>query len=644
MQYATVTRPEQLAEIVQRVTEVGGFAFDVETMGTDRGNPRKGRVTWLSIATDGYAWAIPMGHPNGELIYEWPKLNAKGKDRFYRLGKCYSELNPKYDFSVETHRLFEDPPPQLSRIVVFRALRPIFFSEDLEKVGHNVKFDIHAVSQHYPEMIAPPYYDTHIAAWLKDVTKRGNLKLDDLAEEMLGMKVEKGVGKEIERHAFSVVAHYGALDAHATWLLYRYMEENIFAPSRTLALLRDLEMSVLEPVLEMEANGTRIDTDALAVAGQRLRRKIRNSEEAAMSLAGRPFNINSNPDKQQLLYNDLGLKPTKLTPGGRKKPEGQRTIKDFSVDHESLEALVGGRHTGLIEQILAYQKFSKLYGTYVVPYVGDEDRPSALDRGRIHTQFVQTGAESGRFSSRNPNLQNVPSRSEDGRLLREVFVADDGEMLVVADYSQIEPRIIASLSGDKTMIQSYLDGGDVYQTVADRLGVTRPVGKELVLSIAYGVGPAKISARTGLSQREAKDLMTFFAEEFRAIPRHKASVIVKARRTGYAETVLGRRRRLPHIRLSNYELAGKAERQAYNHRIQGSAADVMKLALVGIYDVLPVEARMLMTVHDEVVVSAPEHMAEEVGSVLRTQMEAIDLFTVPLVASVGIAHSWGGAH
>jgi DNA polymerase-1 len=547
----------------------------------------------------------------------------------------------------------------MRREEVFRMLEPLFFNENVEKVGHNVKFDLHAVSQHYGYLPDPPYYDTHIAAWLDDVTKRGKLGLQDCVKRYLRWDLEKGVGERIEAHAFSVVAKYSALDAQATWDLYQHLEKYVFGHDKTLARLRDLEMSVLEPVLEMESTGTRIDTNVLAGIGAGLEQRIAAAEKVCVAMAGRvegkPFNLRSNRQKQIVLYERRKLRPTVPTPKGKEKMNRGETLEttDWSVSADALNDLT---HDALVQQLQSHAMLTKLHGTYVIPYLGGdvvrsvngkekhEHVESKLEAGRIHTQFVQTGAESGRFSSRNPNLQNVPNRSPEGRQIRKVFVADPDEMLIVADYSQIEPRIIASLSGDKTMVETYRDGGDVYQAVADRMGVSRQAGKTLVLAIAYGVGPSKIANDIGCSMQEARGLMSYFEGAFTAVPRHKAKVIAAARRNLYSSTVLGRKRRLPEIKARDREVAGKAERQAYNHRIQGSAADVMKLALVGIYDALPSEARMLMTVHDEVVVSAPKDFAHLVGEIVKTQMESVTLFDVPLVAEVGIGQRWSDAH
>ena len=668
MKYTLVTKTEQLDEIHIYARKHGAFAFDVETTGDNRSNPRLAPVTWLSIATQDKTWVIPMGHPNGKVLLVDPELNSAGVQRKAKhmirhgRGLLYEEYNPNTNFKTTTRVTFGPPPEQLSRAQVFTLLEPLFFDEDLVKIGHNVKFDLHAVTKYYGRAPAAPYYDTLVGVWLLDPNKvtRRKLNLKDCAADILKRDVEKGVGENVALHSFDEVARYSAIDAQVTWDLYVELERRFKIGGRKKQLLRDLEMSVLEPSLEMEATGTRIDLPLLEEIGKDFLDMAEASKMTAIRMVGplngKPFNVASNKQKQEVLYGRLGLRPTILTPGGQKKQEAgeELTIYDYSVNHEALSAM---EKEPVVSFLLQFQKYSKLHGTYVLPYTGGEVTkdgkvtviPSGLEKGRIHGSFKQHGTESGRFSSSNPNLQNIPNRSTDGRRLREVFIADEGCVLVVADYSQIEPRIIASLSGDKTMVRTYHDGGDVYQVVADRLGVERPVGKELVLSIAYGIGPTTIASRTGMSTQQARDLMSFFTMEFSAVPKHRAKVINQARLNKYAVTVTGRRRPLlpfRHPRSFGPQETAKAERQAYNHHIQGSAADVMKLALVGIYDALPEEARLLMTVHDEVVVQAPENMAEDVAKIVKEEMELAGdgLFTVPMVAEVGMGHRWADAH
>jgi DNA polymerase I-like protein with 3'-5' exonuclease and polymerase domains len=652
---AIITTIEELDQLVDEYLLQKEFAFDVETIGDNRDNPHIADVVWISLATGGRSDVIPMGHPNGELIWERPELLKSGQ-RKVDAGKSREDLR-ETDFSkTKIEYNFGPPPPQLERWQVFPRLEPLFFSSRL-KIGHNIRFDLHAVKKYfggeYPE---GPYYDTLIASWLLDVTRKGKLGLADCVERELGEILVKGIGKDISIHSFDDVAKYSLLDAEYTWRVKMALDVQYHAlTSPNTRYLLDLEHEVLHPVLEMESTGVLIDHDLLEQIDKGLREDIDGLQGLIYNLAGRKFNIRSNKHKQEILFGPkseggLGLKPLKPTPTAAKKPEAERGPEDWSVDYETLLAY---EKVPLIHTMLQHSAKVKLHGTYVLPYLGGVpvrdagDTPKIIESrlrngNRLYGQFLQFGTESGRFSSREPNLQNIPSRSEDGKKLRGIFIADPGSVLIVADYSQIEPRIIASLSGDATMIRTYLDGGDVYQAVADRMGVNRPAGKELVLSIAYGVGSAKISVRIGCTVKEARDLMDFFAHKFPSIIQHKNRVISRARRDRYSETIMGRRRPLPRIGWTSQEEKAGAERQAYNHLIQGSAADIMKIALVNIYCELPPEAKMLMTVHDEVVVQAKEEIAEEVADIIKREMEAAKpkIIRVPLLAEVNIAHSW----
>lgn len=642
---------DDLGNLVDYYSEVDAFAFDVETIGDQRADALQAPVVWLSLATDGRCDTIPMGHPNGNFLSERPKPNKKGEERMLR-GVDYADLNPKYDFLVEMERFYDPVPDQLERGFVFGQLSPLFESDAL-KIGHNIKFDLHAVSKYYGDQPPTgPYYDTMIAAWVLDAslgrTKGKLLNLKDTARRELKEVVEKGIGENIALWGFDEVAKYSLIDADVTWRLWQALEKK-FATRPKMRWVRDLEMEVMHAILEMESNGVLIDEDRLREIGKDLLRDMDLIQAQMYLMAGRKFNIRSNRDKQEILYSSkkdggLGLRPMKLTETGAKKSESALTIYDYSTDQESLAVHEGNE---FVDALHLYSGKAKLHGTYVLPYIGDVETKveRKLRKGRIYAQFVQHGAESGRMSSRNPNLQNVPARSDDGKKLREVFIADPGHLLISADYSQIEPRIIASLSGDKTMIATYRDGGDVYQAVADRMNVTRDAGKKLVLSISYGIGAPKISRDIGCSIREARDLMDFFAARFTAIPRHKNVVISRARKDKFSETMFGRRRPFPEIMSSDDMKRSYAERSAYNFVIQGSAADIMKIALANLYAALPQEAQLLMTIHDEVVVQAPADMVEEISAIIQLEMEAArpPSLVVPLVADVGHGLTWKDA-
>jgi DNA polymerase-1 len=267
-----------------------------------------------------------------------------------------------------------------------------------------------------------------------------------------------------------------------------------------------------------------------------------------------------------------------------------------------------------------------------------------LVNGMIYADFVQWGAETGRFSSRNPNLQNVPApHTAHGKAIRNLFTAPEGYQLVVADYSQIEPRIIAAMSKDPIMLKNYQDGGDIYTTVGDTMGVNRKAGKALVLAMAYGVGPDKISRQIGCSVTDAKALLTDFSSKFPAVSQYRTKVIGLARNKGYITTILNRRRNLPDINSRTMSLRASAERQAFNTRIQGSAADIIKLAMIRAHKLIPKGAKLLLTVHDELVTITPVELVEQTKDAIREAMEGIDLLPIPLIADIKVVTKWGEA-
>jgi DNA polymerase I-like protein with 3'-5' exonuclease and polymerase domains len=661
---SVITTEEQLSEMVEHYLKQDAWVWDTEANGPKATNPldTSTQLRWMSFACEDRADSVPMGFPNGEYLPGYPRLapNKKGNERMTR-GIAYEDLNPKYDLSVQYESEFSPPPSHLKVTEALPILEPMFRS-GATKIAHNLRYDAHITARHmgfYPEN---PYWDTMIAAWVEDSRRqRGRgLSLQACVERDLGGKIKKGVGENILAHSFSEVSHYALRDAQWEWFLYLYQIED-----PRIVRLMTLEMQVMNPVLEMESTGVRIDKPRLAEIDGVLRAAIDAAQYQVFRAARKKFNLRSTQQKQELFYlpkseGGLGIRAAKPTKGGAKKPEKQRTIYDYSVDNAVMEANAA-KHP-LIRHMIEFGQLTKIHGTYVVPYLGgdievyDESGDSSVKHvetqlidGRIFGQFKQFGAESGRFSSSQPNLQNIPSRSEIGKRVREAFVPDEGHLMIVADYSQIEPRIIASLSEDPTMLHTYRDGGDVYEAVADRMGVQRSTGKTLVLAIAYGVGAAKISADIGCSTLEARELMVYFANKFPKIGQHKNRVIGRARNTHrkepWSETLLGRRRILPALRWTNEDLRSEAERQAYNHRIQGTAADIMKLALVNVHAGLPDSAKMLLTVHDEIVITVPEDEADEVAKIVKEEMETSSIpgITVPLIADVNVVSRWSEA-
>lgn len=656
-EYLLVQTADELRDCVDHYLAQDAWAFDVETTGTHRGDPIRNHVVWIALSSGDRTDVIPMGHPHGDLLEVKYPLLKSGLER-------QAEGKPlrKTDYSIDIRKaefIWSPAPEQLDRSAVFRALEPLFAGPAV-KIGHNVKFDINSVSKYLPAPPVGPYFDTMVAEWCLNSGNFGRLSLDACAERTLGITVEKGVGKQIEAHAFDVVADYASIDARVTYLLGERLSDLL--DEEGVAQVFDLEMQVLEVLADMERTGVCVDQDLLATLDNEFAERTEEARLMAWAAAGETFNLASVPTKQRLLFTPKkdggqGLRGTVLTPAGEKKVRagGTPELSDYSTSAKALQTFAS--KSELAQALLDHAKFGKLRTTYTRPYLGgDRTRQrgnkeatewveSRVVDGRIHTRYIQSRVETGRLSSKEPNLMNVPSRSEEGKKIRDLFIATHGYTLVQADYSQIEPRIIADLSGDPTMLETYRSGGDIYLTVADKLGVDRNTGKTLVLAIAYGIGPAAIAESNNMTKTQAQELMSFFRAQFPRIDRHKRVVLSSANKHNppYTETVLGRRRYLPGLKSRDEGIVAYSQRQAYNHVIQGSAADVMKLALVRIRKMLPDYGRMLLTVHDEIVTEVPHQHVDETVEIVRQAMESVGdrWFSVPLVADVKVADRWG---
>lgn len=662
-----ITTKEQLEDLVEFYSKVDAFAFDVETVGENRIQPVVNDVLWISLATEGRTDVIPMGHPNGEFLH-WDKELLLSGQRKVAAGKALTDADYSKNQAKWTP-VFGSPPPQLLPGEVFKALKPLFFSNQL-KIGHNVKFDLKSIAKYYRGVVPKkPFFDTLMAMFVIDNRNRNALGLAACAEKILGIKVEKGIGAMVEVHSFSDVAHYSGFDAEVTWKLYQALEPRL---EGSLKRVWALEMDVVAALCDMELTGATIDVEELKALKARLEVDIDAAKAKAWKLVGRPFSMNSVKEKQELLFSPKpegrGIKPNlrirvALTVKGQEVAANNPQalgIQHYSVSSDALEFYRSKDE--LVDAILEYQDLNKLMTTYVMPYLGGEitritmgkekivDKKSIMINGKVHTNFKAHGAETGRFSSSDPNLQNIPSSGQYGKLIRNLFVAPPGHKLIMADYSQIEPRVIAAFSGDPIMVENYRSGGDIYTTIGDTMGVDRKAGKVLVLSIAYGVGPEKIAQSIGCSVSDAKDLLNRFEEQFSDISKYKAKVIRQASSKSpvpYVETLFGRRRYIPELKSGDRGLKARADRQAFNTVIQGSAADLMKLAMVRAHSCFVDEpnANVILTVHDELVTVAREDLAEEVAEAIRESMEGIKLpeITVPLIADVKIVNKWGEA-
>jgi DNA polymerase I-like protein with 3'-5' exonuclease and polymerase domains len=662
-----ITTEEQLQEFVNFYSKVEAFAWDTETIGEDRLYPVINDVCWISFATDGRTDVIPMGHPNGELDgYDKPLL-LPGQRRLAE-GKEITEAHYSKDQRKWIPR-FTPAPAQLTPRQVFDAIKPLMFGSQL-KIAHNAKFDLKSVAKYYRGQVpAKPYFDTLTAAFIVNNLNKNALNLAASVKRELNIDVEKGVGENVALHGFSDVAKYSGIDAEVTWKLYKALAPKIQGNLKTVW---KLEMDVLSALCDMELAGAYIDTAMLDDLAERIGNDKELAKAKAFRIAGEAFPINSASAKQTLLFTaEEGKKPRikpnlkfkgALTNKGQEiqKAGGELSPSYYSCSAEALEPYRGKDE--LVDALLEYADLNKLMTTYVTPYKGGMveretngkktliEKKSLLIGGRVHTNFKAHGAETGRFSSSEPNLQNIPSSGEYGKLVRNLFTAPPGYKLVVADYSQIEPRVIASFSQDPRLVNNYLSGGDIYTTIGDTMGVDRKAGKVLVLAISYGVGPDKIASSIGCTLSEAKDLLTRFEKEFGSITKYKNRVIRQARETGkmpFVETIFGRRRYIPYLNSHDRMEVSRAERQAFNTVIQGSAADIMKLALIRAHSCFLDEPdiNVILTVHDELVTITPADRAEETAEAIRQSMEGIKLreITVPLKAEVYIVDKWGEA-
>lgn len=647
MRPTVILTREALAETVEYFLAHDAFCFDVETTGADRGVPSQNQVVWMSLATEGRAVVIPFGHPNGDVLVR-------------KATKKKNKVTGKFDMIPA---VYDDPPEQLRPSEVFQALRPLFFSDRI-KIAHNATFDLISVTKYFAGEVVPgPYHDTIVIQWLLNE----NLKakgLKDLVERYYNVVYDhENVGKWIEAHPFSKVAHYAYMDAKYTWLLWKRLYPLI--EQAGLQRVFDLEQRVLGVLLDMGLEGAPVDVDHLRELETELSTLLVDVEADIYRAAGRKFNINSTPQKAEVLYaptseGGQGLHTIVLTDGGEKKRKAGLTLdySDMSTAAEVLENFAGN---SVVDSLLEYAEINKLLGTYVRGYLGVPGNPKKtckIYHGRIHADLVQYGTVTGRFSCREPNLQNIPRPdTELGKKIRGLFAAPPGYKLVVADYGQIEMVLLAHFAGPGALFDGFHHGVDPHTQTAARVfnvpvgKVTkemRQIAKNLNFAIVYGAGADKVAAMSGITSREAKKILAEHERQFPEIYRFKNKVLdtCRSRRPPHIRTMTGRKRRLPTIFAADYGVRGYAERQAVNSLIQGSAADLIKQAMVRLHGDLQDGMRLILSVHDELVTLVEEDLAEKCASIVREAMLGEDLarlLTVPLSADIKVVDRWSEA-
>jgi DNA polymerase-1 len=610
-EYETVTEPERLAAWVDRCLAASAFAFDCETDSLDE---RRARPVGFSLSCEEKkACYVPLRAPEGD--------------------------------------------PAMPEAVARRELSRLFAAKKSLLIGQNVKYDYSVMGRWLGRYMENRLYDTMIASWLLDA-EGDSFGLEALAERRLGYHgidydevVPKGA--TFADVPLSKAARYAAEDADLTFRLYRLTEPELEA-AKLASIFRDLEMPLVPILAAMEAEGIRVEAPELRAFGAELEVRLASLEREIWGLVGHEFNVASTKQLQEVLFVE------------RKLPAGKRTKTGFSTDTSVLEELAA--LDPVPEKILARRSLAKLKSTYVdalVDLVETEAQGDLLDastaaaperRGRIHTHFVQTGTATGRLSSRDPNLQNIPVRDEEGRRIRQAFVAGKGNLLVSADYSQIELVVLAHLSDDEGLRRAFRDGVDVHRRTAsllfkvDEAAVTpeqRRIAKTINFGVIYGMSAFRLANELRIGRGEAQGFIDSYFATYSGVTDFIRKTVETTERTGYAETILGRRRPILMINSRNKTEKQAAERVAVNTPIQGSAADIVKLAMLRVDAALRKahpSARLLLQVHDELIVEAPEKEAKAAGELMRKEMEAAIELSVPLRVSVESARAWGDMH
>lgn len=593
-----VDTPEGLADLAEKLQKAEMIALDTETTSTDE---MQAELVGISLAyKTGEAFYIPTGHNTGK---------------------------------------------QLPLEDVLEALRPSFTNPNIQKIGHNLKYDIIILARN-GLYVAPHSFDTMIAEWLIDPASRSlglkKLAFLRLGEQMIEIEELIGTGKKqisMAEVAIENAAPYAALDAEICLRLYPLLKKDLERVAGT-KLLNELEMPLIKVLADMEMAGILLDIPFFNEMSVQLKTRLGEIEKQVVELVGKAFNLNSTQQLSDVLFNRLGLQPPDRT---RKTKSG----------HYSTSAAVLDRMRGdhpVVDLILEQRELSKLKSTYV------DALPAALNpaTGRVHTSFNQTGSVTGRLASSNPNLQNIPIRSELGRRVRKGFIADEGNVLLAIDYSQIELRIVAHMAQDESMLAAFRSGQDIHATTAAAIygvrleEVTKDMrrhAKAVNFGLIYGMSAFGLTRSTELTLAESEDFVAAYFGKFPGVKRYLDNIRKVASEQGYVETLLGRRRYFPSLKNpSNQNQRNREEREAINAPIQGTAADIMKIAMLDVAKALKengLHSKMLLQVHDEVVLECPQNELDDTINVVTSAMESAYLLDIPLSTEARWGLTWG---
>ncbi len=531
-------------------------------------------------------------------------------------------------------------PKQLSLAALVEGLGPLLNEPKIRKFGHDLKFTQVLLARHGLP-IQGAAFDSMLASYLLDPEAGHRLEVlaaREAAYTVVVLEDKATGGPRQPKHGLDMLEVESVLGhacSHVTAILrLAHRLGPKLAEAGVANLLEKLELPLADVLVEMERSGVALNAEPLAVLGNELTLELAELETKAYAAAGRPLNLASPKQLETVLFDELKLHSTRKTKTGR------------STDAEALEAIADAHP--LPQLILEHRTIAKLKGTYVDTLPGIIDAKT----GRIHTHWDQAAAATGRISSREPNLQNIPVRTAHGKRIREAFTAPPGKLILSADYSQIELRVLAHLSHDPVLVEAFSTDQDVHvRTAMEVFGVSkeavthamRAQSKTVNFGVIYGMGSLALGKRLGIPRAEAKRFIEAYFERYRGVEDYLRLTLEEARETGEVRTLLGRRRLLPDLRSSNPMKRAYAERSAQNTPIQGTAADLLKLAMVGLLKPVFPEVRMVLTVHDELVFEVPEARIEEAARLIKSAMESVATLDVPLVVDVGWGKNWADA-
>ncbi|WP_369309629.1 DNA polymerase I [Providencia rettgeri] len=601
--YQTILDKTDLQRWVEKLSAASLFAFDTETDGLDT---QEARLVGMSFAIEaGHAAYLPLGHD------------------------------------------YLDAPVQLPLDEVLQVMKPILENEKIIKIGQNLKFDAE-ILENYGIELKGIGYDTMLESYvLNSVAGMGRHDMDSLAERHLNHKTvsfEEIAGKGKKQLTFNQIAleeaaNYAAEDADVTLLLHQALYPQLEAEPKLKYIFENIEMPLVPVLVRMERKGVLINAATLAAQSKEITARLGELEKEAFELAGEEFNLASPKQLQTILFEKLQLPVIKKTPSGAASTN-EEVLEELALNH------------ALPKLLLEHRSLAKLKSTYT------DKLPLMINprTGRVHTSYHQAVTATGRLSSRDPNLQNIPVRTEEGRRIRQAFVARDGYKIMAADYSQIELRIMAHLSQDKGLLTAFAEGKDIHKaTAAEVFGVPldkvtsdqRRSAKAINFGLIYGMSAFGLARQLGIPRGEAQRYMDLYFERYPGVLRYMENTRLQASEQGYVETLEGRRLYLADIKSSNGMRRKAAEREAINAPMQGTAADIIKKAMIAVDNWLQKEkpqADMLMQVHDELVFEVKESELERVQAQVQTLMEQSLKLAVPLKVEVGIGDNWDEAH